>query len=71
LYRGVNDIKKCNKPRCNIVKDEKGYLVAKSHTILARWRSCFLQLLNVHEVNDVRQREIHTAEPLVPEKECL
>jgi len=23
--------------------------------------------LNVHEVNDVRQTEIHTAEPLVPE----
>jgi hypothetical protein len=25
------------------------------------------QLLNVHGVNDVRQREIHTREPLVPE----
>ena len=24
-------------------------------------------LLNVHGVNDVRQTEIHTAEPLVPE----
>jgi len=23
--------------------------------------------LNIHEVNDVRQTEIHTAEPLVPE----
>jgi hypothetical protein len=23
--------------------------------------------LNVHRVSDVRQREIHTAEPLVPE----
>jgi hypothetical protein len=27
---------------------------------------CF-QLLNEHGVNDVRQTEIHTAEPLVPE----
>jgi len=27
----------------------------------------FSQLLNVHGLNDVRQREIHTAEPLVPE----
>ena len=26
-----------------------------------------LQLLNVHGVNDVRQKEIHTAEPLMPE----
>jgi hypothetical protein len=25
------------------------------------------QLLNVHGVNDVRQAEMHTAEPLVPE----
>jgi hypothetical protein len=27
----------------------------------------FCQLLNVHGVNDVRQTEIYTAEPLVPE----
>jgi hypothetical protein len=27
----------------------------------------FCQLLNVREVNDVRQTEIHTTEPLVPE----
>jgi hypothetical protein len=27
----------------------------------------FPQQLNVHGVNDVRHREIHTAEPLVPE----
>jgi hypothetical protein len=27
---------------------------------------CFPQLLNVHNVSDVRQIEIHTAEPLVP-----
>jgi len=49
------------------VKDDKGDLVADSHSILARWRNYFSQLLNVHGVNDVRQTEIHTAEPLVPE----
>ena len=27
----------------------------------------FSQILNVRGVNDVRQTEIHTAEPLVPE----
>jgi hypothetical protein len=27
----------------------------------------FFQLLNVHGVSDVRQKEMHTAEPLVPE----
>jgi hypothetical protein len=34
---------------------------------LNRWKNYFCQLLNVHGVNDVRQTEIHTAEPLVPE----
>ena len=34
---------------------------------MTRWRSYFYQLLNVHGVNDIRQAEIHTAEPLVPE----
>jgi hypothetical protein len=50
-------------PRTNVVKDEKGDLVADSHStsILARWRNHFFQLLNVHGVNDVRQTEIHTA----------
>jgi len=42
-------------------------LVADSHSILARRRNHFSQLLNVHGVNNVRQTEIHTAEPLVPE----
>jgi len=42
-------------------------LVADSHSILARWRNYFSQLLNVNGVNDVKQREIHTAEPLVPD----
>jgi hypothetical protein len=34
---------------------------------LAGWRNFFSQLLNIHGVNDVRLREIHTAEILVPE----
>jgi len=42
-------------------------LVADSHSILARWRNPFSQLLNVHGVNVVRLTEIHTAEPLVSE----
>jgi hypothetical protein len=50
-----------------MVKDEKGDLIADCHSILTRWRNYFSQLLNVHGDNDVRQTEIHTAEPLVPE----
>jgi hypothetical protein len=48
------------------VKDEKGDLLADSHNILNRWKNYF-QLLNVHRVSDVRQLEIHPAEPLVPD----
>jgi hypothetical protein len=33
----------------------------------ARWGNHFSQLLNVHEANDVRQAEVHKAQPLVPE----
>jgi hypothetical protein len=42
-------------------------LLADSHNILNRWKNYFSQLLNVHRVSDVRQIEIHTAEPLVPD----
>jgi hypothetical protein len=41
-------------------------LLADFQYILNRWRNYFSQLLNVHNVSDVRQREVHTAEPLVP-----
>ena len=58
-------------PRTNIVNGEKGDLVADAHSILARWRNHFSQLLNVHGVNDVRQTEIHTPEPLVVESSAF
>jgi len=67
LYRGISDFKKGHQPRCNIVKDEKGDLVADSHGIVARWRKYFSHLFNVHGVKGVWQAEIHTAEPLVLE----
>ena len=67
FYRGINDFRKGYQPRTNIVKDDKGDLVADCHNILARWRNYFSQILNVHGVNGVRQTEKHTAEPLVPE----
>jgi len=67
LYRGINDFKKGHQPRCSMVKDEKGDLVAVSHSIVARWRNYFSQLVNVHGIKDAGQAEIHTAEPLVPE----
>jgi hypothetical protein len=67
LCRGINDSKRGYQPRTNVVKDEKGDLVADSHSVLARWRDHFSQLLNMHGVNNVRQTEVHTTEPLVRE----
>jgi hypothetical protein len=60
------DFKKGYQPRTDVVKDEKGDLVADSHSILARWRNHISQLLNVQGVKDVRQTQVRTAEPLVP-----
>jgi hypothetical protein len=48
------------------VKDENGDLLADSHNILNRWKNYYAQLLNMHNVSDVRQIEVHTVEPLVP-----
>ena len=62
MYRGINDFKKGYQPICNIVKDEKGDLIAESHSIVARWKNYFSQLFNVHGVKDVGQAEIHTAD---------
>jgi len=42
-------------------------LVRDSHKIVARWRKHLSQLLNVHGSSDVKQTEIHKAEPLVHE----
>jgi hypothetical protein len=44
---------------------------ADSHSILNRWKNYFSQLLNVHNVSDIRQIEVHTAEPLVPGSSLL
>jgi hypothetical protein len=53
-------------PNNNLVKDENGDLVADSHNILNRWKNYFSQLLNVHNVSDVKLIEVHMAQPLVP-----
>jgi hypothetical protein len=67
LYRGINEFKRGYQPRSKLVQDENGDLFAYSHKILNRQKNYFSQLLNAHEVSDIRQIEIHTAEPLVPD----
>jgi hypothetical protein len=51
-------------PRNNLVKDKNGDFLADLHNILNRWNNS-RQLLNVHNVSDVMQIEIHTADPSV------
>jgi hypothetical protein len=65
----IGDFKKGYQPRTNIkiIKDGKGDLVADSHSILASRKNRFSQLFNAHGINDDRQTEMHTAEPLVTE----
>jgi hypothetical protein len=67
LYRGINEFEKGYQPRINIIKDENDKLLADLPSVLNRWNNFFKQLLNVHGVRDVRQMDIHTTEPLVPE----
>jgi hypothetical protein len=64
--RGINEFQGGYQPRNNLVKDKNWDRLADSHNILNRWKSYFSQLLNVHNASDVRQIEVHTAEPLVP-----
>jgi hypothetical protein len=71
LYRGINDFKKRYQPRINIIKDENGKLLADPQNVLNRWKNLFNQVLNVYGVHDVRQMDIHTAEPLVPESSLV
>jgi hypothetical protein len=66
LYRGINEFTRGYQPRNNLVKDENGDLLADSHSILNRWKNYFSELLDVHNVSDVRQIKVHMAEPLVP-----
>jgi hypothetical protein len=66
FYRGTNEFKKGYQPKINIIKDENGNLLAHPQNVFNRWKHSFHQVLNVHGVHDVRQMDIHTAEPLVP-----
>jgi hypothetical protein len=43
-------------PRTIRANDENGDLVADCHSILVRWRNNFSQLMNIHGVNDVREK---------------
>ena len=58
MYRDISNFREGYQPRNNVVKDEKGNMAADIHSILAKWRKHFCQILNVHGVIDGRQPEI-------------
>jgi hypothetical protein len=67
FYRGINELRKGYQPRINIITDKNCNLLADPQMVVNRWKNFFNQVLKVHDVHDVRQMDIHTAEPLVPE----
>jgi hypothetical protein len=66
LYRGINAFKKGYQRRTNLIKDDRGDLLADPHRIFNRRKNYFCQLLKVHGAGGVRQTVMHTAEPPVP-----
>jgi hypothetical protein len=67
LYRDITEFKKGYQPKTNLVKDERGDLLANPQKVLNRWKNYFCQLLNVQGLGSIMQTEIHTAESFVPE----
>jgi hypothetical protein len=67
LYRDVTEFKMGYQPKTNLVKYERGDLLADPQQILTRCKNYFYQQLNVQSVGGSRQSEIQTAEPFVPE----
>jgi hypothetical protein len=65
LYRGINEFKRCYQLRNNLVNGENGDLLANSLKILNSWKHYF-SVIDCN-ISDVRQIEIHTTEPLVPD----
>jgi hypothetical protein len=42
-------------------------LLADPECVMNRWKNVFNQVLNIRGIQDIRQLDIHMAEPLVPE----
>jgi hypothetical protein len=55
LCRGINGCKLGYQPRCNMVKDENGDLLADRQNTLNRWKKYISQLLNGHRVSGAWQ----------------
>jgi hypothetical protein len=61
---GRNEFKEIYQPRTNLVKDERGDLLADPHKIFSRWKN-YLSDVERTRAGGVRQTEMHTAEAFV------
>jgi hypothetical protein len=68
LYRGITEFKKVYQLKTNLVKDERGNLLADPQRILTRWKNYFCQLLNVQGVlgRQKYRQQSHLCQSLVP-----
>jgi hypothetical protein len=64
---GTYEFKKGYQPRTNLVKNQRGHLLVNPHKNLNRCNNYCCLLLNVHGMGGVRQTEMHTAEPFLPQ----
>jgi hypothetical protein len=71
LYRDITEYKKGYQPRNNLVKYVTGDIHAGSHSIFNNRKNYICQLLNVHDVNGIRQRKMHISDPLDLEASSL
>jgi hypothetical protein len=61
----MNLRRKICQPRSNLLKDEKGSLLADSHSTTNKRKNHLCQSLNIHVVNVTRQTVIHTVGPVI------
>ena len=64
-------LRKGYQPRTNIVKMSRVIWLQTPTVYWLGEGTISLSYFNIHGVNDVRQTEIHTAEPLVPESSAF
>jgi hypothetical protein len=50
-----------------LVKIDRGALPADPHKYLIRWKNFLYHLLNIYGAGDIRQNEMHTVQPFVPQ----
>jgi hypothetical protein len=66
FYRGINEFKKGYQSRINNIKDENVNLLADPQSVLNRWKHFFNQVLNIHGVRNVTQKDMsHQCQNLV------